>query len=300
MNERLNFRTEMTFAYGEPSEMAAGVLRVVAKNPGPLTHNGTNTYLVMGTGVAVIDPGPDDPAHADAILAAADGRAVTHIFLTHAHRDHVDGAARLADATRAPIYAFPRANETARWQANPTGKSFINTAFQPDIPLADGETISGDGWSLRAIHTPGHAPDHLCFALLEQKALFSGDHVMGWNTTVVAPPEGRMADYLASLEALLDREEDVFLPGHGGRIADPRRTVKAYLLHRQWREKEILDAVRGGAARLKDVVAAVYGKLDGPTAIAATLSAEAHVEHLVNTGRLACDGAPSGGFLSAV
>ncbi len=300
MSDGLKFKSSMRFAYGEPTEMRAGVLRLVANNPGPMTFKGTNTYLVMGPkSVAVIDPGPKDAAHGQAIAAAAKGRSITHIFVTHAHRDHVDGAAALRAATGAPVHAFPRApSDAARWQANPTGKAFIDTAFQPDRPLADGDTIEGGGWTLRAVHTPGHAPDHLCFALDAQKTVFSGDHVMAWNTTVIAPPEGRMADYFRSLEILLARDDDLYLPGHGGRLAEPRRTVKAYLLHRRMREQAILDAVRGGAASLRAIVPAIYGKLEGHIAMAAALSAQAHVEHLVNNGKLICDGPASGGVLS--
>lgn len=300
MTDGPKFKSSMVFTYGEPAEMCPGVSRIVANNPSPLTFKGTNTYLVFGAkSLAVIDPGPEDAAHRQAILAAAKGRAITHILITHAHRDHVDGAAGLRDATGAPICAFPRpASEAARWQANPSGKSFINATFQPDRPLAGGDVIEGDGWALRAIHTPGHAPDHLCFSLGAQKTLFSGDHVMAWNTTVVAPPEGRMADYLRSLEILLERDDELYLPGHGGRLEEPQRTVKAYLLHRRMREQAILDAVRGGAATVRAIVPIIYGELEGHTAMAAALSAQAHVEHLINNGKLICDGTASGGVLS--
>lgn len=294
MTAELSFKSSMVFTYGEPSEMGPGIRRVVAENPGPLTHNGTNTYLVGAAGIAVIDPGPDDPAHRCAILAAAGKARITHILVTHAHRDHVDGAAGLKAATGAPILAVARgADEARRWQTYPTGKSFINTAFQPDRPLAHGDLIEGDGWALRALHTPGHAPDHVCFALDAHRIVFSGDHVMAWNTTVVAPPEGRMADYLASLEMLLDRHDEVFLPGHGGRLADPQRAVKAYLLHRRWREQAILDAVRGGVTTVRAIVPAVYGKIEGQTAVAAALSVQAHVEYLMEKRILACSAALS-------
>ncbi len=295
MAAELSFKSSMAFTYGEPSEMCPGVLRIVADNPSALTHKGTNTYLVGNeSGFAVVDPGPDDPRHCQAILDAAGPRPITHILVTHAHRDHVDGAARLKAATGALIYAFPRAvDEHRRWQVNPTGKTFINLAFKPDHPLADGDVIEAPGRRLRAIHTPGHAPDHLCFAFDERKVVFSGDHVMAWNTTVVAPPEGHMADYLASLERLLDREDDLFLPGHGGRLAEPQRTVKAYLLHRRWREQAILGAVRGGAVSVRAIVPIVYGALEGPTAVAAALSVQAHVEHLMEKRILACNAALS-------
>lgn len=295
MTAELSFKSSMDFTYGEPSELYPGVSRLVANNPGPLTYKGTNTYLVgAGSDLAVIDPGPDDAAQCRAIVAAAGGRRIAHILVTHAHRDHVDGAAHLQAATGAPISAVARgAHEWSRWQTNPTGKNFINTTFKPDRPLAHGDLTEGDGWALRALHTPGHAPDHVCFALDTQRIVFSGDHVMAWNTTVVAPPEGRMADYLASLEALLDRDDEVFLPGHGGRLLEPQRAVKAYLLHRRWREQAILDAVRGGVTTIRAIVPAVYGKIEGQTAVAAALSVQAHVEHLMERKILACSAALS-------
>lgn len=289
--DNLNFKTGMAFVYGEPSAMGPGVARLVAPNPGPFTHKGTNTYLVGSTEIAVIDPGPDDAAHRDAILKAAAGRAITHIVLTHAHRDHVDGVAGLKAATGAPSYAFPRdaAADQITAEQSPTGSYFVDYAFRPDHALGAGDTIAGKDFALTAIHTPGHAPDHLCFALEGRRLVFSGDHVMAWNTSVVAPPEGRMADYIASLEILRDRNDDVFLPGHGGRLENPQRTVKAYLLHRRWREKAVLDALAGGAETVRAITPVVYQGLAANLIPAAMLSVVAHVEHLIEKGRISCE-----------
>jgi glyoxylase-like metal-dependent hydrolase (beta-lactamase superfamily II) len=289
--DSLNFKTDMEFTYGAPSPMGPGIVRVVAKNPSFFTFKGTNTYLVGSTSLAVIDPGPDSAAHRQAILRAAGSRPITHIISTHAHRDHVDGIATLKAETGALTVAFPRDPAAARIAlvASPSGKYFVNYDFKPDIAVSGGDTITGADWALTAIHTPGHAPDHLCLALEGRNVVFSGDHVMAWNTTVVAPPEGRMADYVGSLELLLDRQDDVFLPGHGGRLLEPQRTVKAYLLHRQWREKAVLSALSRGAKTIRRIVPEIYQGLAPQMIPAATLSVQAHVEYLIEKGLVASD-----------
>lgn len=290
----LKFNTEMDFAYGEPSPMGPGIIRLVARNASPFTFKGTNTYLVGSTSLAVIDPGPADPIHLADILKAAGNRPITHIFSTHAHRDHVDGINDLKNATGALVAAFPRDPTAGRiaLTQSPSGSLFVNYDFEPDIALHAGQRIEGKDWALTAIHTPGHAPDHLCYALEGRKVVFSGDHVMAWNTTVIAPPEGRMADYEASLQILLDRDDDVFLPGHGGRLNGPQRTVKAYLLHRQWRENAVINAINKGAkgeTTIRSIVPEVYRGLDSRLLPAATLSVQAHVEYLIEKGLVASD-----------
>ncbi|MFA5956146.1 MAG: MBL fold metallo-hydrolase [Hyphomicrobium sp.] len=281
----------MAFTYGEPSPMGPGIVRLVAPNPSPLTFKGTNTYLVGSTSLAVIDPGPDSDDHRNAILSAAGGRQITHIITTHAHRDHVDGVAKLQAETGAVTAAYPRDPEAARiaLENSPSGRFFVDYDFSPDMAVYGGDTITGDDWALTAIHTPGHAPDHLCFVLEGRRVVFSGDHVMAWNTTVIAPPEGRMADYVASLEILLDRSDDVFLPGHGGRLNSPQRAVRAYLLHRSWREKSVLDALTAGATTIRRIVPRVYRDLAPQLIPAATLSVQAHVEYLIEKGLVASD-----------
>jgi glyoxylase-like metal-dependent hydrolase (beta-lactamase superfamily II) len=286
----LTFKKSMDFAYGEPAPIAPGVVRIVADNPSPMTFKGTNTYLVGSMGLAVIDPGPDSAAHRQAILDAAGARPITHIFVTHAHHDHVDGVPALAARTGAIVCGIGRDAASRKAQINPLSSDFIDFGFTPDRKLSDGETIKGADWALTAIHTPGHAPDHLCFALEGRGILFSGDHVMAWNTTVVAPPEGRMADYLASLQRLMPRTDTVYLPGHGGRILEPQRTVKAYLLHRRWREQAVLDALRDGPQSARAILPRVYPGINGPMARAALLSVIAHAEYLIERGVLASDG----------
>jgi glyoxylase-like metal-dependent hydrolase (beta-lactamase superfamily II) len=291
MAEALPFKTTMQFAYGEPRELAPGVVRIVANNPSPFTFKGTNTYIV-GTGgdVALIDPGPDDPVHLDAILKAIGKRRLTHVLITHTHRDHTDGLPALLAATGAETAGFGhQALNRGSKRTSPSGSEFVDRDFIPDVPLADGQTLQGEGWAFEALHTPGHAPDHLCFALAGEGILFSGDHVMGWNTSVVAPPEGKMANYIRSLEKLIGRDDRVYFPGHGGQFEDPQRLVKAYLLHRRMRENAILECIRGGNATVRGIVPVIYRGLDAKLVNAASLSVLAHVEHLIERGLVRCE-----------
>lgn len=294
MTHELNFKTTMNFVYGEPAPVSPGIVRIVAGNASPLTFKGTNTYLVGMTELAVIDPGPADETHHAAILKAAAGRPIRQILVTHAHRDHVDGAAALKEATGAQVLGYGReAFAPIGPKTNPQGSEFIDYVFSPDVKLGHGDVVEEKEWRLQAIHTPGHAPDHLCFALLGRSVLFSGDHVMAWNTTLVAPPEGSMADYVDSLSLLLPRAESVYLPGHGDRLDDPQRTVRAYLLHRRWREEQVLEAIRGGIGTIQSIVPVIYPTIDQKLSSAAALSVQAHVEHLIARGLVVCDGSPT-------
>jgi glyoxylase-like metal-dependent hydrolase (beta-lactamase superfamily II) len=294
MTHELKFKTTMNFVYGEPAPVSPGIVRIVAGNASPLTFKGTNTYLVGMTELAVIDPGPADEAHHAAILKAAAGRPIRQILVTHAHRDHVDGAAALKAATGARILGYGReAFAPVGPDTNPQGAEFIDYVFTPDTKLVHGDVVEEKEWRLQALHTPGHAPDHLCFALLGRNVLFSGDHVMAWNTTLVAPPEGSMADYVESLSLLVPRAESVYLPGHGDRLDDPQRTVRAYLLHRRWREEQVLEAIRGGIGTIQSIVPVIYPTIDQRLSSAAALSVQAHVEHLIARGLVVCDGSPT-------
>lgn len=290
----LSFKTDMDFTYGQARELAPGFVRIVANNPSVFTFKGTNTYIIGSDELCVIDPGPEDQTHLDAILAFADGRKISTIAITHTHRDHIDGLGQLADATGAKVCGFGRtaANKGAAG-AHPRTTEYIEASFIPDQTLGDGDTICGPDWTLEALFTPGHAPDHLCFAYREGNVLLSGDHVMAWNTTVVAPPEGSMAQYMASLEKLVGRPEGVFFPGHGGRIAEPQRMVRGYMVHRQWREQAILGAIRDGHTTINDIVALVYKGLDERLVKAASLSVQAHVDHLIGKGLVRSDGPTS-------
>ncbi len=296
MTAELTFKKTMEFEYGQPMQLAPGVARIVANNPSPFTFKGTNTYLVGTDELALIDPGPDDDAHIDAIMRAAGGRRISHVIITHTHRDHTDGMPKVLAATGAVTCGYGRSVMTpGDVRMSPSGSEFIDQSFAPEIVLRAGDKVSGPGWALEAVFTPGHAPDHLCFALEGQRLLFSGDHVMAWNTTVVAPPEGSMADYMASLNVLLARaaSDDVYLPGHGGRIDNPARVVKAFIVHRTWREQAILGAIRDGTDNVRAIVSRVYQGLDARLVTAACLSVLAHVEHLISRGLVRCDGPPT-------
>jgi glyoxylase-like metal-dependent hydrolase (beta-lactamase superfamily II) len=273
-------------------DVAPQVRRIVANNPGPYTFLGTNTYLVGRRRVAVIDPGPADRTHLTAIADATRGECVTHILVTHSHRDHCDGARPLQALVGGEILSFGPTGSKRGAGAPGLGEAFVDPDFRPDRTLQDGDEVKAGGVALDVLHTPGHAPDHLCFALVGQRTVFTGDHVMGWNTTVIAPPEGSLAKFLASLEKLLHRHDKVFLPAHGGRVQTPQRVVRAYMMHRQWREQTILACLEDGVSTIPRIVAKIYGDQDADLKAAAALSVLAHLEYLISRGLAAADGAP--------
>ena len=279
------FNRHVDFEYGIARQVSARVRRLVANNPGKMTFTGTNCYLV-GTGeIALIDPGPDTPEHIETLMRVTSGETISHILVTHTHMDHSGATARLKELTGAATCGFGPCSAPRGFAGDQMINSrFVDSDFNPDLVLAAGDKISGNDWSLEAVHTPGHAPDHLCFALAAENALFSGDHVMGWNTSIVAPPEGNMKNYIESLKELLGREETLYWPGHGARIKTPHRTVKAYILHRQWRESAIFQLVATGHDSIGKIMPKVYRDLDRDIMPVATLSVLAHLEYLVERG----------------
>ncbi|MGN7291992.1 MBL fold metallo-hydrolase [Rhizobium sp. SAFR-030] len=284
-------------AHGMPVKVAEGVWRLTCNNPSPFTFQGTNSYIVgRGRSVAVIDPGPDDEAHFEALMRALDGRSVSHILVSHTHRDHSPLAARLKAETGAVTVA-EGAHRASRplheGEVNPFAES-ADLGFRPDVVLADGATIEADGWAMTGVHTPGHTANHMAFALEGTGILFSADHVMAWATTIVAPPDGAMSDFMASVEKLLQREGDrVYFPGHGGPVADPASFLRGLRTHRRMRERAVLERVKAGDALIPDMVRAIYARTDPRLHGAAALSVLAHLEDLVERGRVVTEGPPS-------
>ena len=237
------FLTDFDPRYGECVEVAPGIRRVVADNPSKFTAWGTGTYIVGRGRVAVIDPGPALDAHVDAVLAAGwRGETVTHLLITHTHADHSPAAAALRERTGAPTYGFGPHPAGADAESEEHG----DLAFVPDVAVRDGDVITGDGFAFECLHTPGHISNHVCYAERTTGSLFPGDHVMGWSTTVISPPDGRIPDYLANLRRLLDRDESAYYPTHGPPITDPEPFVAALVEHRLERERQILDQLAAG------------------------------------------------------
>ena len=257
------------------------VARVLAANPSPFTYTGTQTYLVGTSDVAVIDPGPDLPEHLEALIAAIAGRPVRTILCTHTHRDHSPASRPLAAATGAPIIGCA---PLALDDDGPRADAAFDRDYAPDRVLADGESVSGDSWTLEAVATPGHTSNHLCFALRESGALFTGDHIMGWSTSVVAPPDGDMAAYMASLDKLLARDDRVYYPAHGPEVTTPQRLARGMMGHRRQREGQILRLLGQQVGAIPDMVDRMYVGLDPRLTGAAGRSVLAHLIDLQNRG----------------
>jgi len=259
------------------------VRRLLAPNPSPFTYTGTQTYIVGAGAVAVIDPGPDLAEHVDAILAATRGERIAAILCTHTHRDHSPASRPLAAATGAPITGCA---PLALDDDGPRADAAFDFDYRPDRILADGETLAEDGWTLRAVATPGHTSNHLCFALGESGALFTGDHVMGWSTTVVSPPDGDMTLYMESLELLLGRDDRVYFPAHGPAVDDPHAHVRALIDHRHLRERQILQSLAEGEGRIPAMVESMYADIDPRLFPAAGRSVLAHLIDLERRRRV--------------
>ena len=295
MSDDLPFERHFEPPIGVPEAVAPGVRRIVAPNSSPFTFRGTNTYIVGTGSVAIIDPGPDDAAHRAAIEQAIEGETVAAVVVTHTHRDHSPLAPIMATAHRAGTYAFgphrsarpPHPGEDQRLDAS------NDTDFTPDVLLPDGGRVVTDDWSLVAVHTPGHTANHICLELEGTGTLFSGDHVMAWSTSVVAPPDGNMAAFMTSLDTLANRQDRLYLPGHGGALREPQRFVRLLSLHRRQRETAILKRLRDGVDTIPEIVEQLYKGLDPQLITAAGLSVLAHIEDLIDRDLVACDGDPT-------
>jgi glyoxylase-like metal-dependent hydrolase (beta-lactamase superfamily II) len=296
---------DLQVRYGEVEIVSPLIRRVVANNPNPFTYLGTGTYLIGHGNVAVLDPGPDDPAHVDAVLAALQpGERITHLVVTHTHSDHSPAAQALQERAGAPTYGFgPHGPvdddgdrvvfgdpEADRDPSSPEPREGADRSFRPDVVLRDGDVIQGDGWTLEAVHTPGHASNHLCYLLREEAVLCSGDHVMGWSTSVIAPPDGHLGQYLASLEKLLGRPQDRrYLPTHGPEITEPHTLVRAFLAHRLERTDQIVAALAAGPATIAELVPRLYADVSKRLWRGAAASMYAHVLHLYDLGTVVVD-----------
>ncbi len=293
-NDDIPFNRDYPLKPGVADAVVPGVRRVLCNNPSPFTFTGTNSYIVGRGKVAIIDPGPDNEDHANALLDAVKGETVTHIFVTHTHRDHSPNTARLRAATGATVYAEgPHRSSRPRYDSEKIStESGADRDFRPDVQVKDGETIRGDGWSLEAVATPGHTANHMAFAWPERKILFVGDHVMGWSTSIVAPPDGSMIDYMASLQKLTERDEELYFSGHGPEVPDAQKYVCFLIRHRQAREASILHRLAKGEADIPTMVRAIYIGIDPRLTGAAGYSVLAHLEDLVARGVVATDGDP--------
>lgn len=295
MSEDISFDRAFDSPAGQVVEVTPLVRRIVAPNPSAFTFTGTCTYIIGRGRVAILDPGPDDPAHVAAVLDAVRGEEVSHILISHTHRDHSPAAVPVVAATGArTVGEGPHrpARPLEMGEINPLDAS-ADTAFRPDLTVADGDTIAGAGWTVTAIATPGHTANHLAFALKEDELVFSGDHVMAWATSIVAPPDGAMGDYIRSLERLAVRQEKVYLPGHGGPVRDAPSFVRDYIDHRHARETAILRALGRGVETIPDLVRGIYIGLDPKLVGAASLTVLAHLEHLIELGQVATESAPA-------
>ena len=287
-DDKLVHSTAFDAAIDEVQQITPLVRRLVENNPGPYTFTGTCTYIVGRGDVAVIDPGRENEAHTNAIIAALKAERITQIVVTHTHKDHSPGARLLAERTGAPVvgcapFAVKEGAETGLDSAH-------DLDYAPARVLREGDAVEGEGWSLVAIETPGHASNHLCFGLPQERSLFSGDHVMAWSTSIVAPPDGNMTDYMASLDKLREQDHGVFWPGHGGPVNEPQRYMRALAHHRRQREAAIVRRLEAGDQTIPDMVARIYENLDPRLVNAAALSVLAHMEDLVTRGVAVAEG----------
>jgi glyoxylase-like metal-dependent hydrolase (beta-lactamase superfamily II) len=287
----ISFDRNFDAPYERPVRVSPRIRRMLAHNPSPFTFKGTGVAFIGEGKIAVIDPGPDDPEHLAALRAALANETVTHILVTHTHRDHSPAARALKQWTGAPTYGFgPHGRGKGDYPI--AVEEGGDRDFVPDIAVVDGDEIAGAGFTFECVHTPGHTSNHMCYALREEKALFSGDHVMGWSTSVVVPPDGDMGDYLRSLRKLIARDDAIYWPTHGGPVRDPQALVASYLAHRLEREAQILTALRGGVSAIPEIVDRIYVGLDPRLKQAAGLSVLAHLLQLIREGRAAALGTP--------
>ncbi len=283
------FIRDFEFEYAKPEQLSPLVTRVTANNPGPFTFTGTGVFIVGTDEVCIIDPGPVTPEHIAAIDTALDGKTLAHVLVTHHHIDHSPLAAPLAKKHGCKVYGYgrqllPPDGGEVRMEAGD------DLSFKPDVEIRDGHMFKGKDWTIKAIHTPGHTSNHMCYALAEENTLFSGDHIMGWSTSVVSPPDGNMGDYLRGLEIVKDKNFDIIRPTHGPAITKVKPFVQAYIDHRHDREEQIRTALAKGITDIKDMVLEIYTDLDKRLYPAAALSVLSHIIHMCEKGSVKSTG----------
>lgn len=289
MSVKIPFRREVEFEYGAVTELSPLIRRVIAHNPSPFTLHGTGTYIIGKGNVAVVDPGPADPNHIRAIVDAVQGERITHVLVTHCHTDHSPGCRLLREFTDAPTLAFGPHGSGVDEEGVQIEEAADND-FDPDRRVSHGDVIQGDGWSVECVYTPGHTSNHMCYALREEKTLFSGDHVMAWSTSVISPPDGDMRRYLESLELLLERDDQRYWPTHGPSVDDTKGHVRAFIAHRREREQQILACIESGTHDIKKMVPQMYADLPEFMYGAAARSVLASIVYLVQRKELVVQG----------
>lgn len=290
MATEIPFNRNFEVNYGELENVAPGIRRITANNPSPFTFRGTGTYILGEGNVAVIDPGPDQPEHVKAIVEGLKNETVSHILITHTHNDHSPAAKALKEITGAPTYGFGP-HGSGKPALKLTTQAGGDMDFRPDEKTQDGSVIYGDDWSVTCLHTPGHTSNHICFSWDEEKALFPGDQVMGWSTSIVSPPDGDMGDYMRSLDKLIVRDDKIYYPAHGPEISEPQKLVSAFRDHRREREENILECLKLGNNTIDQMVKTVYQDVSESLHAAAARSLFATVIYLVEQKKVeAMDG----------
>lgn len=292
MTVNIPFTLKFDYEYGRVDQLTPYVRRVIAKNPSAFTFRGTGTYIIGKGKVAVIDPGPVLDEHIDVLMKTLANEEVSHILITHTHMDHSPAAKIIKEKTGAKTYGYGP-HGAGKIEQGVQVEEGGDMDFKPDVKVNHGDIIEGDGWTMECVYTPGHTSNHICYALLEEKSLFTGDHVMGWSTSIISPPDGDMTDYMNSLNLLLDRDDGIYWPTHGTCIDNPREYVRSFIAHRQERERQIITCLDNDLLYIKDMVPTMYTELNPNMYGAAARSVLAAIIRLIDQGQVRSDGEPS-------
>lgn len=292
MTVKIPFTLKFDYEYGRVDQLTPYVRRVIANNPSAFTFRGTGTYIIGKGKVAVIDPGPVLDDHIDVLMRTLANEEVSHILITHTHMDHSPAAKIIKEKTGAKTYGYGP-HGAGKIERGVQVEEGGDMDFQPDVKVNHGDIIEGDGWTMECVYTPGHTSNHICYALLQEKSLFTGDHVMGWSTSIISPPDGDMTDYMNSLNLLLDRDDETYWPTHGTCINDPKEYVRSFIAHRQEREQQIITCLDNDLVHIKDMVPTMYTELNPNMYGAAARSVLAAIIRLIDQGQVRSDGEPS-------